>query len=106
MMSRASVPLLLIMRGGPAAVQDRCVGIFMKALLQENRAAVAPVDVTFAATLLGHRRDAAETLQARRAGEAFPFRTHAGQKPRGQYRSRSGQTGEDLPIGMFAEDLH
>src|SRR5437870_1008213 len=88
-MGRAPLPLLQVIRRRPSTPQHALLGVFMKTLPVKLRTQIAPVDVTTASTLLGHRRHARVLLQARRRVEAFPLSAHAGQQARPQYRPGS-----------------
>src|SRR6185295_14825342 len=78
-MSASLLALLPIVSRRPPAVQDRFLGVLVKTLFVKLRAQVAPMHVTLAAALLGHRRDATEALEVLGLGIAFPLRSQAGQ---------------------------
>ena len=101
----AFVALLEIIRGRPAAVQDGLLGVFVKALLHEDRAEIAAVNVAGAPALFGDRCDAAVALKVRGLGIALALGSQPGQKPGGKDRSRTRQMLEDFTVRVLGEDL-
>src|SRR5436309_2333652 len=105
MVAASFVSLLPIVGRGPAAVQDRFLGVFVETLPQEFRTQIAAMDVTFAPALLGHWCHPAEALQIFASGETLALRAHAGQQAGRQDRSSSGKGFKDLAVGVLLEDL-
>src|SRR5439155_14347162 len=104
-MAGSFVALLAIVSSCPTTVQDRFLGVFVKALPEEFRAEVAAVDMTFAPALLGHRGYSAKALQILSAVKSFALRSQGGQQARSQDRSRSRQGFEDSTVGVLLEHL-
>jgi len=102
-MAAAFLALLEVKSSGPPAEEDRFLGVLVKALFAEDRAAIPPVDVAAGPALLGNRCDAAKTLQAGGGAKAFALGSHAGQQARSEHRAGARKTGEEVVIFVSFE---
>lgn len=99
------LPLLEVVGGGPAAVEDALLGVFVEALALEDGTAVAAVNEALFAALLGDRSHAGEALELVSVLETVLVGAQGRQEAESQDRARAGEAVEEGGIGMGCEGL-
>ncbi len=92
----------LVEGAGPEAVADGFIGVFDKALVEEERSGVAAGGDSRLAAAFQHGSNAAEVEHRLGALKKFEARTECGQEPGAVRCAAAGESGKERSVGVLS----